>query len=39
MAQEEQVLVFERKVYEQAGVFRGLKFEVEDFLEKCSCCT
>ncbi|MHC4213967.1 MAG: hypothetical protein ACYSWP_11395, partial [Planctomycetota bacterium] len=34
MAQEEQVLVFERKVYEQAGEFRGLNFEVDGFLEK-----
>ncbi len=33
MSKEEQVLVFERKVYEQAGEFRGLKFEVESFLE------
>ena len=34
MAQEEQVLVFERKVYEEAGEFRGLNFEVDGFLEK-----
>jgi len=34
MAQEEHVLVFERKVFEQAGAFNGLRFDVEDFLHK-----
>jgi predicted NUDIX family phosphoesterase len=32
MAQEEQVLVVERKVFEQAGAFDGLNFEVERYL-------
>ena len=34
MAQEEQVLVFERKVFEQLGMFHGLKFDVDDYLEQ-----
>jgi len=34
MPQEEQVLVFERKVFEQAGGFNGLRFDVEDFLRR-----
>ena len=32
MAQEEQVLVVERKVLEQAGMFQGLAFDVERYL-------
>jgi predicted NUDIX family phosphoesterase len=32
MAQEEQVLVVERKMVEQAGMFHGLVFEVERYL-------
>jgi len=34
MAQEEQVLVFERKVYEQAGPFHGLAFDVGRYLRE-----
>jgi predicted NUDIX family phosphoesterase len=34
MAQEEQVLVIERKVLEQAGMFQGLNFDVEKYLKK-----
>ena len=34
MAQEEQVLVFKRKVFERLGMFHGLKFEVDDYLEQ-----
>ncbi len=34
MAQEEQVLVVERKVLEQAGMFQGLAFDVERYLGK-----
>ena len=34
MAQQEQVLVFERKVFEQAGSFHGLNFDVGPFLRK-----
>ena len=34
MAQEEQVLVVERKVFEQAGMFQGLVFDVERYLSK-----
>lgn len=34
MGQDEQVLVFERKVFEGAGVFNGLKFEVADYLRQ-----
>jgi predicted NUDIX family phosphoesterase len=33
MAQEEQVLVVERKVLEQAGMFQGLTFDVADRLD------
>jgi len=34
MAQEEQVLVVERKVLEQAGMFQGLTFDVEQYRRK-----
>jgi predicted NUDIX family phosphoesterase len=34
MAQEEQVLVISRKVLEQAGMFQGLTFDVDRYLEK-----
>ena len=34
MAQEEQVLVVERKVLEQVGMFNGLAFDVERYLQK-----
>ena len=34
MAQEEQVLVVERKVVEQAGMFNGLVFDVDRYLQK-----
>jgi predicted NUDIX family phosphoesterase len=34
MAQEEQVLVIERKVFEKAGVFEGLAFDVEHYLKE-----
>lgn len=34
MAQDEQVLVVERKVIEQIGMFQGLEFEVERYLDK-----
>jgi predicted NUDIX family phosphoesterase len=34
MAQDEQVLVVERKVLEQAGMFNGLAFDVERYLGK-----
>jgi predicted NUDIX family phosphoesterase len=34
MAQEEQVLVVERKTLEQAGMFQGLTFDVEHYLRK-----
>lgn len=34
MPQEEQVLVFEREVLEQIGIFHGLKFNVDDYLQK-----
>jgi len=34
MAQEEQVLVVERKVLEQAGMFQGLVFDVRRYLDK-----
>jgi len=34
MAQEEQVLVVERKVLERVGMFRGLTFDVERYLSK-----
>jgi predicted NUDIX family phosphoesterase len=34
MVQEEQVLVVERKVLEQAGMFQGLTFDVRRYLDK-----
>jgi predicted NUDIX family phosphoesterase len=34
MAKEEQVLVIERKVLEQAGMFQGLVFDVQRYLDK-----
>ncbi|MHC4445214.1 MAG: hypothetical protein ACYTF1_06935 [Planctomycetota bacterium] len=34
MAQEEQVLVVERKVLEQAGMFQGLTFEVDRYFDQ-----
>ena len=34
MAQEERVLVFQREVFEQAGRFHGLKFDIDSFLGK-----
>jgi len=34
MAQDEQVLVVERKVLEEAGVFHGLEFDVKRYLDK-----
>ena len=34
MAREEQVLVFERKVFEKVGIFHGLKFDVGRYLRK-----
>ena len=34
MAQEEQVLVVERKAVEQAGIFQGLMFDVERYLDR-----
>jgi len=34
MAQEEQVLVVERKVFEEAGAFGGLNFDVQRYLER-----
>ena len=34
MPKEEQVLVFERKILEQIGIFHGLKFNVADDLRK-----
>ena len=34
MAQEEQILVVERKVLERAGMFQGLAFEVERYLSE-----
>ena len=34
MGQEEQVLVVERKVLEQAGMFQGLVFDVRRYLDK-----
>ena len=34
MAQEEQILVVERKVLDKAGSFHGLAFDVERYLEK-----
>jgi predicted NUDIX family phosphoesterase len=34
MAQEEQVLVVERKILEQVGIFNGLAFDVQCYLDK-----
>lgn len=34
MAREEEVLVFERKVFEQVGKFHGLKFDIADYLRE-----
>jgi len=34
MAQDEKVLVIERKVFEEAGAFNGLQFDVERYLQK-----
>jgi predicted NUDIX family phosphoesterase len=34
MAQEERVLVIKREVFEQAGLFNGLMFDVERYLDK-----
>ena len=34
MAQQEQVLVVERKVLEEAGMFQGLVFDVQRYLDK-----
>jgi predicted NUDIX family phosphoesterase len=34
MPQEEQVLVVERKVFEQVGLFNGLAFDVDRYLDK-----
>lgn len=34
MAQEEQVLVVERRVVEQAGMFHGLQFDVDRYLDR-----
>ena len=34
MAQEEQILVIERKVLERIGMFQGLEFDVERYLDK-----
>jgi predicted NUDIX family phosphoesterase len=34
MAQEEHVLVIERKILEQAGMFQDLAFNVEDYLDR-----
>lgn len=34
MAKEEQVLVIERKVFEQVGSFNGLAFDIDRYLEK-----
>lgn len=34
MAQEEEVLVVERKVLEEAGMFQGLAFDVQRYLDK-----
>ena len=34
MAQEEQILVIERKVFEQIGMFQGLAFDVDRYLKK-----
>ena len=34
MAQEEQVLVIKREVFEQVGLFNGLMFDTERYLDK-----
>lgn len=34
MAQEEQVLVIERKAFEKAGAFNGLVFNIDDYLKE-----
>ena len=34
MGREEQVLVFERKVLEQTGIFHGLQFDVDPYLRR-----
>ena len=34
MAQEEQVLVFKREVFEELGIFHGLKFDITAYLRK-----
>ena len=34
MPPQEQVLVFERKIFDAAGPFHGLKFDIDDFLGK-----
>ncbi len=34
MAREEQVLVVERKVFDELGAFRGLQFDVERYLDR-----
>lgn len=34
VAKEEQVLVFKREVFEKLGMFHGLKFDVEDYLQQ-----
>ncbi len=34
MAQDEQVLVIERKILEQVGMFQGLNFDIEQYLKK-----
>lgn len=34
MPPQEQVLVFERKIFDDAGPFYGLKFDIDDFLEE-----
>ncbi len=34
MSKEEQVLVIERKVIEQVGMFNGIKFDVEQYLDE-----
>ena len=34
MAQEEQVLVVERKVFDEAGAFHGLALDVQRYLDK-----
>ena len=37
MAREEQVLVVQREVLEQAGMFQGLMFDVKPYLDKLFC--